>query len=87
MATIFRKGLPFEVDDQIVLWRKRKRRFEAQRKELLNILLDKFGTSAKVEAWLLSPHPDLGGAKPRQFINPRQIKGLLKYIKSNVSKS
>ena len=55
-------------------------RFKKLRRQLLLSLLDKLKSGGAVETWLNTAQKDLGGAKPRQFVNPRQIKGLIKYV-------
>lgn len=84
MATIIRKGKPVEIDDQILRWRRKMRRFRKLKLNLIGLLLDRLGSAKAVEAWLNTPLEGLSGAKPRQFVNPKQVTGLIKWVKSNV---
>jgi len=82
--TVIRNGKLLEVDQQVLNWRKKMKKFKALKFELLGFLIDRLETAGDVEAWMNKSQAALGGAPPRQFLNPSQIKGLIKYAKETV---
>ena len=85
--TVIRKGKPVEIDPQVPKWRKKMRKFEKQKSELLSLLIDAHGSPAKALEWLNKPNRTLGSAPPRQFLNPRQIKALIEFAKQELISS
>lgn len=77
-----RRGKFIEVDIQVIRWQRRMRKFRKYQKLVFETILKWYaGDTDKSALFMRTPHPDLGGQSPRDFLNPKQILKLYKWIK------
>lgn len=81
LITKYRSGKPYEVDAQVLKWRKSMRRFRKLYREILKtVLVWHNGDLSQTEAWFKAPNAQLGGATPKSFVNPKFCYRLWKWV-------
>lgn len=70
---------------QIKRWRKRMKRFHLLKKEISLLLLKKGFNREMAQVWLRTPHEDLGGKAPRDFLNPVNISRLYAWVQKHLA--
>ncbi len=81
---VVRGGNVLEVDPQVVRWQKRRRTFEANKNGIIVMAYSHFeGDEARIEKWFRTPQAELGQAPPKQFLNPKDSKELLRWARKH----
>lgn len=69
-----KRGREVKLSKQVMLWRKRMRRFKALKGLVLASILEKAGgDAAKAKKWLTEPNRELYGKPPKERLNPEGI--------------
>lgn len=81
-----RYGRTITLDPKVLLWRKRMKQFKQLRIAIAQLLIKAGYDKQGAEAWLKTPHPDLGGKCPKDFLNPTNIAALYNWSRKQLRK-
>ena len=83
---VLRNGEIHHYDLAVFRWRRKMRSFQQTRRKILLLLFSAMDEdTARVDAWLKKPHPSLGNATPRSFMNPKQVKALYAFVRDFIA--
>lgn len=79
------RGRVRSIQPQVLLWRKRRKRFSLLKKKLLKLFQDRGYNAEQISAWLRTPHAALEGKPPRSLLNPTRMAFLVRFVRKHAA--